>query len=153
MANSKIVSVLLLSCALALWGLGCGGEDDGITCGDMCTHQTDCSADMVYSDCMDMCNGMNLDDTCGDVFMSASCETLDSDAETEVVKACFPACSGNDATCSGNSIRLCMEGHEYLFACSYVCNTLGGTYAGICDDTANGQPSSTGDDVCWCEGI
>jgi hypothetical protein len=30
---------------------------------------------------------------------------------------------------------------------------MGGTYAGTCGDTANGQPSSTGDDVCWCEGI
>lgn len=153
MNHLRVVAVLVLGVALALWAMGCTGEDEGVTCADMCTHQTDCSGDMVYSDCMDMCTGMNMDSACGDVFMDASCATLNSDAETEVVKACFPACSGDGATCEGDSIRLCMEGHEYLFGCGYVCKSMGGTYAGTCGDNANGQPSSTGDDVCWCEGI
>lgn len=77
--------------------------------------------------------------------------------EIEEVKECdasdLATCSVAGTDCDGNTINIeCTSGKKCKMKCTDVCDMEEQSYTGTCSSSYQGQPSSTGDDVCWCTG-
>jgi hypothetical protein len=64
---------------------------------------------------------------------------------------CFPPCEADSAVCDGDTITACYDGKTTVTRCAENCKLYGGTYVGVCSNEYEGQQSSDGQDICWCE--
>lgn len=135
----------------------CGGDDGrpgAATCEELAAIVADCQggglAEIEFI--ANVCDRVVLSDDCLQEWGSASCAEQD-EPEPSFFATCFPSCSeGEPPACEGDdAIRVCEDGVESVLRCQAVCGTDGLDFIGSCGDELDGMPSSTGEEVCWCE--
>ena len=147
----------------ALLGLGLlsmfawGGDDDGggdVTCEEVAAAIGDRGCELTEADFLETCELFVYPQACLQAVGSADCDQHDSD-NPSYASTCFPSCNVADPPmCNDDgSITLCSEGEELTVYCEAICQAqeVPSAYTGTCAAEFMGMPSTTGNDVCWCE--
>jgi hypothetical protein len=148
----------------ALLGLGLltmvacgGGDDDGgsdVTCEQAAMIIGDCGGETTEADFLASCDLFVYPPACLSAIADAECPEHDED-DPSYTSTCFPACDVADEPMyhEDGSITLCSEGEELTVYCEAICQAqeVPSAYTGTCGPEYMGMPSSTGNDVCWCE--
>lgn len=140
----KKYTVFLMLLA-ALWLLGCGDGGGGSA---ICEALSACGA--APANCEANFAAMILPGGCEEAVIAADCEDH-RQAEPSYMDLCFPPCGADSAVCTGDIIVVCYNGQSSTLKCAETCKVNSATYTGVCADEYQGQPSSDGQDVCWCE--
>jgi hypothetical protein len=137
----KHLAVLL---PVALWFLGCGGGGGS----GICNALNKCGA--APTNCEENFDALILPGGCEEAVIAAECEDHLQEVPS-YMDLCFPPCGADSAVCAGDTVTACKDGRTTTLKCPETCKLNGATYTGVCANEYQGQPSSDGQDVCWCE--
>lgn len=159
-------------CVLGLvFAMGCddsgGGEASGggLSLANRATTQQEqaaCDAVEACGESRDDCDqlfGISvLSGACAVEIETASCEDHEGAAAPDYADVCLPPCASESRTCTsdGMAVTLCTDEvdgtfRRLLITCEDVCADNERSWTGECGTEYMGQPSSTGEDTCWCD--
>jgi hypothetical protein len=133
----------LLLAVFCLAGCGSGGGGSAI-----CDALGACAA--APANCEATFDSLVLPGGCEEAVVAADCEDHRSETPS-YMDLCFPPCGADSAVCTADIIAVCYDGRTTTLTCPEVCKLNNATYVGVCSNEYQGQQSSDGQDVCWCE--
>jgi hypothetical protein len=148
--------LLLVACSSTTTGTGTSAARQAVDADSLCDRMVnDCQVTTkTKEECVDIYSLVRVSQACLDALKAASCEDLgdNGSATSDVVKNCFPSCSGGADSCNGDgTITHCGDGKAVTLDCAGVCDQAGKEYSGTCGTSFGEQASSDGNAKCWCK--